>query len=250
MNNENNELPHDLLDDAPDERPRAPRRQPKKPFGFMVPLAAAGLIGAALWNYSPLFDSFKGKTTGALDADKIAAALSGGGKSGADSTETAQTTAGGLAVPRPAPSALEQLESRVGAIESDLKSLHSKQDQQFTQLENLRAETVTLKTELSSYDSSINGLSARMEKLDKRLRLATRPATPKKPEAAPLPSAVALVSVRSYSGKVGITLRQNSEYSPMVLVGQSWRGWTLLNADPSSRQALVSASGRTQTLSL
>ena len=247
----NNELPHDLLDDAPDERPRAPRRQPKKPFGFMVPLAAAGLIGAALWNYSPLFNSFKGKTTGALDADKIAAALSGSGKSGAtDSSESAQTTAGGLAVPRPAPSALEQLESRVGAIESDLKSLHSKQDQQFTQLENLRAETVTLKTEISGYDSSITSLSSRVEKLDKRLRLAAKPAAPKKPEAAPLPSAVALVSVRSYSGKVGITLRQNSEYSPMVLVGQSWRGWTLLNADPTSRQALVSASGRTQTLSL
>lgn len=70
-----------------------------------------------------------------------------------------------------------------------------------------------------------------------------------KPKTTPIIPLV-LMSIRSQSGTSLVALRDGFDTSDLLMPGDSWHGWTLLDADPSTKIARFKLAGKVQELRL
>lgn len=73
--------------------------------------------------------------------------------------------------------------------------------------------------------------------------------TQAKPKPAPV-IPVVLVSIRNQAGTTLVSLRDGLDKSDLLMPGDAWRGWTLIDADPSSKVARFKVNGQVQELRL
>lgn len=70
-----------------------------------------------------------------------------------------------------------------------------------------------------------------------------------KPKPAPIIPLV-LVSIRAQAGTSLVALRDGLDRSDLLMPGDSWRGWTLLDADVAAKKARFQVAGKIQELTL
>lgn len=92
------------------------------------------------------------------------------------------------------------------------------------------------------------------QKIKKHQAAQAQQATQKKvvvkaPKPAPVIPPV-LVSIRNVAGVSYVALRDGLDSSNLLMPGDSWRGWTLIEADPARKVATFSFQGATRELSL
>jgi hypothetical protein len=70
-----------------------------------------------------------------------------------------------------------------------------------------------------------------------------------KPKPAPI-IPLMLVSIRAQAGTSLVSLRDGLDRSDLLMPGDSWRGWTLLDADVAAKKARFQVAGKIQELTL
>ena len=133
-------------------------------------------------------------------------------------------------------------------------------DEAHTQLANLSGDVdanalnlnkVTLRvTTLETFTSGLETKIAEHQKAQQN-----QVAAPPKRFAQPKPKAIpviplVLLSIRSQSGTTLVALRDGFDTSELLIPGDSWHGWTLLEADPTTKIARFKVAGKVQELRL
>lgn len=163
------------------------------------------------------------------------------------------------------PADVTQSTERLSNVEAVLATLQEGQVKQLEMLGELKAVSDSLKTQVAAHESAIASLGKRFEsnarpvviQRDAASFSEAKPRVRKAPDvvkvAAPVVvefPPVRLVSIKNFNGKSAATLILNGEASGLVMVGQTWRGFMLIAADSTQRNAIIGRDGQVKTLSL
>jgi len=146
--------------------------------------------------------------------------------------------------------AVQELTSQLTLMAQALDDLEKKQT---TLSENVDANTFELdkvKLGISDLKKFASGLELKIAQQQKEQKLEAAKkivkTTPKPPAIIP----VMLVSIRNQAGTSLVALRDGMDRSGLLMPGDTWRGWTLLEADPTTKIARFNVNGQTQELRL
>jgi hypothetical protein len=122
-----------------------------------------------------------------------------------------------------------------------------------TQADNLGSDLDKLSLRVTNVERFSSDLEQKMAaqkktqpiQVDARQKIIT-PAKPKAPVIIPL----VLTSIRYQAGTPLVGVRDGLDQSELLMPGDSWRGWTLLDADPATRRARFKVAGTEQELRL
>ncbi len=139
-----------------------------------------------------------------------------------------------------------------------------------SELSSLRGQLNTLVTDLSTQSASVSEQAFEQDKLEKRLTVVERFSSDleqkiKKQQAAqaelvvkkkvvsakPKPAPVIppiLMSIRNISGVSYVALREGLDASELLMPGDTWKGWTFIDADPVRKVARFRYQNQMQEL--
>lgn len=139
-----------------------------------------------------------------------------------------------------------------------------------SELSSLRGQLNTLVTDLSTQSASVSEQAFEQDKLEKRLTVVERFSSDleqkiKKQQAAqaelvvkkkvvtakPKPAPVIppiLMSIRNISGVSYVALREGLDASELLMPGDTWKGWTFVDADPVRKVARFRYQNQMQEL--
>jgi TolA-binding protein len=140
---------------------------------------------------------------------------------------------------------LEQLSGLIENTRDSLAELRSHTDSKAFDLEKLTQRVTTVERFAAGLDQKI----ADQKKAQQALAQQAKKAVPAKPKPAPI-IPVVLVSVRNQGGVPLVSLREGMDTSELLMPGDSWRGWRLLDANPGSKSARFQVAGQVQELYL
>lgn len=120
---------------------------------------------------------------------------------------------------------IQSVSSQIQSLKSEVETNSLKKDQLNTRLSLLENSTSEFRQEIHAK------ITAERKKQQAIVRQQTQ--VQPKPIIAP----VTIVSIRGWGNESYVTLKEGLDYSELLAVGDSWRGWTLLSADTNSRKA-------------
>lgn len=140
---------------------------------------------------------------------------------------------------------LEQLSGLIESTKESLVELRSHADSKAFDLDKLTQRVTTVERFAAGLDQKIES----QKKAQQALAQQAKKAVPVKPKPAPI-IPIVLVSVRNQGGVPLVSLREGMDTSELLMPGDSWRGWRLLDASPSAKSARFQVSGQVQELYL
>lgn len=140
---------------------------------------------------------------------------------------------------------LEQLSGLIESTKESLAQLRSQTDSKAFDLEKLTQRVTTVERFAAGLDQKIES----QKKAQQALAQQAKKIVPAKPKPAPI-IPVVLVSVRNQGGVPLVSLREGMDTSELLMPGDSWRGWRLLDANPGSKSARFQVAGKVQELYL
>jgi hypothetical protein len=120
---------------------------------------------------------------------------------------------------------IQDIGSQLAELKSELAAVSLKKDQLNTRLSLLENSTADFRKEIQ----------AKIIAEQKKQHAVVKQHIQTKPKQVIVP--VAIVSIRGWGNEAYVTLKEGFDYSELLAVGDSWRGWTLLSADANSRKA-------------
>ncbi len=146
--------------------------------------------------------------------------------------------------------AIDDVKGMVQILADDVDALKSKQSELTEALNttSFTAERASQRlTALERFSSDLEKKIAEQKKIQQVA--AAKPIAKPVPKPAPV-IPVVLVSIRNIAGTSYVSLRDGLDDSDLLMPGDSWRGWTLVAADPSSKTASFTVAGKPQELRL
>ncbi|QEY16071.1 MULTISPECIES: hypothetical protein [unclassified Cellvibrio] len=146
--------------------------------------------------------------------------------------------------------AIDDVKGMVQILADDVDALKSKQSelQESINTASFTAERASQRlTTLERFSSDLEKKIAEQKKIQQVA--AAKPIAKPVPKPAPV-IPVVLVSIRNIAGTSYVSLRDGLDDSDLLMPGDSWRGWTLVAADPSSKTASFTVAGKPQELRL
>lgn len=152
--------------------------------------------------------------------------------------------------PDPTKMAIEEVRGMVKLLADDMDALKLKQSELQEAINSGNFATQKTTQRLENLERFSSGLE---QKIDQQKKIQQQEAAKKVVKAAPKPPPiipVVLVSIRNISGTSYVSLRDGLDDSDLLMPGDSWRGWTLITADPMTKTAIFTVSGKQQELRL
>jgi len=146
--------------------------------------------------------------------------------------------------------AIDDVKGMVQILADDVDALKSKQSelQESINAASFTAERASQRlTTLERFSSDLEKKIAEQKKVQQVA--AAKPIVKPVPKPAPV-IPVVLVSIRNIAGTSYVSLRDGLDDSDLLMPGDTWRGWTLVTADPSSKTASFTVAGKPQELRL
>ncbi len=138
---------------------------------------------------------------------------------------------------------LAQYSTQLSAVNGSVRSLTE-------QLSDFKNELINNGSRESQLERHYQELKADVDLLNKpkpipKSIVIEKPKVPEKP-----PVLVSLISIRIQGGTSWISLREGSDSSPLLSVGDEWHGATLLAADPIKKEAQLFINGVSNVVKL
>lgn len=146
--------------------------------------------------------------------------------------------------------AIDEVKGMVKILADDVDAFKSKQTELAEALNttSFTAERASQRlTALEHFSSDLEKKIAEQKKIQQAA--AAKPVVKQMPKPAPI-IPVVLVSIRNIAGTSYVSLRDGLDNSDLLMPGDTWRGWTLVAADPSSKKASFTVAGKPQELRL
>ena len=138
---------------------------------------------------------------------------------------------------------LAQYSTQLGAVNESVRSLTE-------QLVDFKNELINQGSRASQLERHYQELKADVDLLNKP-KPAPKPIAIEKPKVPEKPPVlVSLISIRIQGGTSWISLREGSEISPLLAVGDEWHGAKLLAADPIKKEAQLFINGASNVVKL
>lgn len=131
---------------------------------------------------------------------------------------------------------IEKTNDQLQSLKSELDAVVLKKDQINTRLALLENST-------AEFRQDVNSKIAEQKKQQDAKQKAQAVAQPK-----PIVVSVQIVSIRGWGHESYVTLKEGLDYSELLAVGDTWRGWTLLSADANTRKATFKIQNQVKEL--
>lgn len=146
--------------------------------------------------------------------------------------------------------AVQELTSQLTLMAQAFDDLEKMQTTLFGNVDANTFELDKVKLGISDLKKFSSGLELKIAQQQKEQKLAVAKkivkTTPKPPAIIP----VVLLSIRNQAGTSLVALRDGMDRSELLTPGDSWRGWTLLEANPTTKIARFNVNGQMQELRL
>lgn len=157
--------------------------------------------------------------------------------------------------PQPDPTAIavQALGAQLAQLSQLLDNVKHMQLGLSTQANNLGTDLDKLSLRVTNIERFASNLEQKMaaQKKAQPIQVGAQPKkiTPTQPKA-PAIIPLVLTSIRYQAGTPLVGVRDGLDQSELLMPGDSWRGWTLLDADPATRRARFKVAGTEQELRL
>lgn len=156
--------------------------------------------------------------------------------------------------------AINGLTANASRVDAELQAFREGHDALLTTLATMRsgAEALSARVDqsVSQIDALKDNVATQLGKIreDAEAEKKARAAQSVRPAARPAVSTpavpVTLISVRNSAGTPLAALREGLSTSHLLMPGETWNGWTLIDANPAKRSATFSVSGAIKELYL
>lgn len=156
--------------------------------------------------------------------------------------------------------AIDALTTNATRVDAELETVREGLDALVATLSTLRTGAEALSDRIDQSFARIDTLkddvAAKLEKIkedaeaEKKARAARTVSLAPRPAASTPAVPVTLISVRNSAGTPLAALREGMNKSHLLMPGETWNGWTLLDANPANRSATFSVSGAIKELYL
>lgn len=146
--------------------------------------------------------------------------------------------------------AVQELTSQVTLMAQALDDLEKKQTTLYDNVNANSFELDRVTLGISDLKKFSSGLELKIAQQQKEQKLAAAKKIVKTIPKPPVIIPVVLVSIRNQAGTSLVALRDGMDRSELLMPGDAWRGWTLLEANPTTKIARFTVNGQTQELRL
>ena len=149
--------------------------------------------------------------------------------------------------------ALQELGSQIQLFSQLVDELKQQQVALTASTDSASLDLTKLTQRVNNIERFTSDLEVRIAEHKKAQQLQVTAQKKQIAQAKPKPSPiipVVLVSIRNQAGTPLVALRDGLDKSELLMPGDSWRGWTLLEANPSTKTARFKVAGNVQELRL
>jgi regulator of replication initiation timing len=149
--------------------------------------------------------------------------------------------------------AIQELSAQLQVFSRSLDEIKQKQTDLTSSVDTYAFEIDKTTVRLSNMERFASDLEKRIAEHKKAQQRQVAAQVNKVAQAKPKPAPiipVVLISIRNQAGTPLVSLRDGLDKSELLMPGDSWRGWTLLDANPSSKIARFKVRDQVQELRL
>ncbi|HWV14886.1 MAG TPA: hypothetical protein VN030_05585 [Cellvibrio sp.] len=161
-------------------------------------------------------------------------------------------TFGGKPAPNPVAQlsgSFREIKDQTAKLSEDFDSLRQAQSAMKSELADIAFKNDKTTIRIENLERFASSLESQIEQQKKQVVQAKK--TQVKPQPKPQPIIpISLVSIRNMSGTPYVSVRDGLENSGLMMPGDVWHGWTLIDADPMNRTAMFMFNGSHQELRL
>lgn len=141
---------------------------------------------------------------------------------------------------------IEELNQRLSKLDEALSNLTESSNAASFEVGKVSQRVTTIERFTSELE---NRIAEHRKKQQAEMVQQQKKVAAAKPKPAPIIPLV-LVSIREQAGTSLVALRDGLDRSDLLMPGDSWRGWTLLDADVAAKKARFQVAGKIQELTL
>jgi hypothetical protein len=141
---------------------------------------------------------------------------------------------------------IEELNQRLSKLDEALSNLTESSNAASFEVGKVSQRVTTIERFTSELE---NRIAEHRKKQQAELVQQQKKVAAAKPKPAPIIPLV-LVSIRAQAGTSLVALRDGLDRSDLLMPGDSWRGWTVLDADVAAKKARFQVAGKIQELTL
>ena len=141
---------------------------------------------------------------------------------------------------------IADIESSLHDAKKEIADLHAYSDASAFDASKLTQRVSTLERFASQLEKKI---ADHKQAQQKQVAAQIKQVAQAKPKPAPV-IPMLLISIRNQAGTPLVSLRDGLDKSDLLMPGDTWRGWTLLDANPSSKVARFKVRDQVQELRL
>lgn len=141
---------------------------------------------------------------------------------------------------------IEELNQRLVKLDEALSNLTESNNAASFEVSKVSQRVTTIERFTSDLE---NRIAEHRKKQQAEMVQQQKKVAAAKPKPAPIIPLV-LVSIRAQAGTSLVALRDGLDRSDLLMPGDSWRGWTLLDADVAAKKARFQVAGKIQELTL
>lgn len=142
--------------------------------------------------------------------------------------------------------AIDEINERLAKIDDALSNLSESSNAASFEVSKVSQRVTTIERFTSELE---NRIAEHRKKQKVEIVQQQKKAAAAKPKPAPIIPLV-LVSIREQAGTSLVALRDGLDRSDLLMPGDSWRGWTLIDADVAAKKARFQVAGKIQELTL
>ncbi|AQT61909.1 hypothetical protein [Cellvibrio sp. PSBB023] len=141
---------------------------------------------------------------------------------------------------------IEELNQRLSKLDEALSNLTESSNAASFEVGKVSQRVTTIERFTSELE---NRIAEHRKKQQAEMVQQQKKVAAAKPKPAPIIPLV-LVSIRAQAGTSLVALRDGLDRSDLLMPGDSWRGWTLIDADVAAKKARFQVAGKIQELTL
>lgn len=141
---------------------------------------------------------------------------------------------------------IEELNQRLSKLDDALSNLTESSNAATFEVDKVSKRVTTIERFTSELE---NRIAEHRKKQQAEMVQQQKKVAAAKPKPAPIIPLV-LVSIREQAGTSLVALRDGLDRSDLLMPGDSWRGWKLIDADVAAKKARFQVAGKIQELTL